>query len=191
MGEVYLALDTGLGRTVAIKILPEAFASNQQRLQRFVQEAKAASALNHPHILTIYEIGAIGDSRFIATEFIDGDTLRQRNSAGLKLGEILEISIQAGSALAAAHAAGIVHRDIKPDNIMIRRDGIVKVLDFGLAKLIAHTSTTVDPEAETRLKTDPGTSRKQLLITASSRCSARAGWAKSIWLKTRSSVATS
>jgi len=108
MGEVYLALDPELGRTVAIKILPEAFASDQQRLQRFIQEAKAASALNHPHILTIYEIGTTAASRFIATEFIDGDTLRQRISAGLKLGEILEISIQAGSALAAAHAAGIV-----------------------------------------------------------------------------------
>ena len=157
MGEVYLALDPELGRTVAIKILPEAFASDQQRLQRFIQEAKAASALNHPHILTIYEIGTTAASRFIATEFIDGDTLRQRISAGLKLGEILEISIQAGSALAAAHAAGIVHRDIKPDNIMIRRDGIVKVLDFGLAKLAADQSVTVDTEAATRFKTDPGT----------------------------------
>src|SRR5881628_3341364 len=135
MGEVYLALDTELDRTVAIKILPEALASDQQRLQRFIQEAKAASALNHPHILTIYEIGTAGATRFIATEFIDGDTLRRRISAGVKLVEILEISIQAGSALAAAHAAGIVHRDIKPENIMVRRDGYIKVLDFGLAKL--------------------------------------------------------
>jgi serine/threonine-protein kinase len=157
MGEVYLALDTELDRTVAIKILPAALASDQQRLQRFIQEAKAVSALNHPHILTIHEIGTTGTARFIATEFIDGETLRQRISAGLKLGEILEISIQAGSALAAAHAAGIVHRDIKPENIMIRSDGIVKVLDFGLAKLTAHTSATVDTEALTRFKTDPGT----------------------------------
>src|SRR5216683_3814176 len=105
MGEVYLALDTELGRTVAIKILPEALASNQLRLERFIQEARAASALNHPHILTIYEIGTTGATHFIATEFIDGETLRRRISAGVKLVEILEISIQAGSALAAAHAA--------------------------------------------------------------------------------------
>src|SRR6266446_8515452 len=97
MGEVYLAQDTELDRTVAIKILPEALASDQQRLQRFIQEAKAASALNHPHILTIYEIGTAGATRFIATEFIDGDTLRHRLSAGMKLFEILEISIQATS----------------------------------------------------------------------------------------------
>ncbi len=95
MGEVYLAQDTELDRTVAIKILPEALASDQQRLQRFVQEAKAASALNHPHILTIYEIGTIENSRFIATEFIDGETLRQRIGAGMKLSDILEVAIQA------------------------------------------------------------------------------------------------
>src|SRR6266498_2566711 len=130
MGEVYLALDTELDRRVAIKILPEALASDQQRLQRFVQEAKAASALNHPHILTIHEIGTIGGTRFIATEFIDGDTLRQRINIGMKLLEILEVAVQATSALAAAHAAGIIHRDIKPENIMVRRDGYIKVLDF-------------------------------------------------------------
>src|SRR6267143_1348119 len=135
MGEVYLAFDTELDRTVAIKILPEALASNQQRLQRFIQEAKAASALNHPHILTIHEIGTTGATRFIATEFIDGDQLRTHILKGMKLGEILEVAIQAGGALATAHAAGIIHRDIKPENIMIRRDGYVKVLDFGLAKL--------------------------------------------------------
>src|SRR5881397_3980405 len=114
MGEVYLARDTQLDRRVAIKILPASLAADEQRLQRFIQEAKAASALNHPHILTIYEIGTTGASRFIATEFIDGDTLRQRISAGMKLDEILETAIQAGGALAAAHAAGIIHRDIKP-----------------------------------------------------------------------------
>src|SRR5882762_6570257 len=111
MGEVYLAVDTELDRTVAIKILPAGLAADAQRLQRFVQEAKSASALNHPHILTIYEIGTTGPSRFIATEFIDGETLRHRLNAGMKLFEILEISIQAASALAAAHAAGIIHRD--------------------------------------------------------------------------------
>src|SRR6266542_254284 len=108
MGEVYLALDTELDRTVAIKILPETLTSDQQRLQRFIQEAKAASALNHPHILTIHEIGATGGTRFIATEFIDGDTLRQRIAAGMKLAEILEVVIQTAGALSAAHAAGII-----------------------------------------------------------------------------------
>src|SRR5881398_3586314 len=99
MGEVYLALDTELDRTVAIKILPEPLATDQQRLQRFIQEAKAASALNHPHILTIHEIGNVGDSRFIATEFIEGETLRQRMNAGMKLADVLETAIQVSGAL--------------------------------------------------------------------------------------------
>ena len=159
MGEVYLAEDSELRRTVAIKILPEALASNQQRLRRFVQEAKAASALNHPHILTIYEIGTIESLRFIVTEFIDGDTLRERIMAGMKLTDILEIAIQATSALAAAHAAGIIHRDIKPENIMVRRDGYIKLLDFGLAKLTAPEGSTTDPEGPTRsmVNTSEGT----------------------------------
>ena len=156
MGEVHLAQDTELDRTVAIKILPENLASDQQRLQRFVQEAKAASALNHPHILTIYEIGTIGNSRFIATEFIDGDTLRPQIKAGASIGEILEIGIQAASALATAHAAGIIHRDIKPENIMVRRDGYVKVLDFGLAKLTEAEGSASDPEAPTRAMVNTG-----------------------------------
>src|SRR4030095_13817670 len=159
MGEVYQALDTELDRTVAIKILPTEVASDQQRLQRFIQEAKAASALNHPHILTVYEIGTIGDSRYIATEFIEGDTLRRRIAAGIKLEEILEISIQVTSALAAAHAAGILHRDIKPENVMVRHDGYAKVLDFGLAKLAQPAGTTTDTEAPTKtlVNTDAGT----------------------------------
>src|SRR6266699_5812295 len=156
MGEVYLALDTELDRTVAIKILPETLASDQQRLQRFIQEARAASALNHPHILTIYEVGVTGNSRFIATEFIDGETLRQRISAGLNLAEALEIAIQVGSALSAAHAAGIIHRDIKPENIMVRRDGYIKVLDFGLAKLTEPKGSTTDTEAPTRAMVNTG-----------------------------------
>ena len=159
MGEVYLALDTELDRTVALKILPEALATDPQRLQRFIQEAKAASALNHPHILTIYEIGDTGATRFIATEFIDGETLRHRINAGMRLVEILEISIQAGSALAAAHAAGIVHRDIKPENIMVRPDGYIKLLDFGLAKLTEPQDSITDTEAPTkaRVNTSAGT----------------------------------
>src|SRR4030095_9078374 len=132
-----------IGR-VAAKIFRAAWAADQQRLHRFTQEAKAASALNHPHILTIYEIGATDNSRFIATEFIDGDTLRQRISTGIKLVDILEISIQVGSALAAAHAVGIIHRDLKPENVMIRRDGFVKLLDFGLAKLAQPVDSVTD-----------------------------------------------
>jgi len=166
MGEVYLARDTQLDRTVAIKILPASLAADGERLQRFIQEAKAASALNHPHILTIYEIGE-GDSNaigtegvhFIATEFIDGETLRQRMNTVMKLGDILEISIQAASALAAAHAAGLIHRDIKPENIMVRTDGIIKVLDFGLAKFTTDQSVSVDTQVRTKelFKTAPGT----------------------------------
>ena len=151
MGEVYLALDTDLNRTVAIKILPAELASNEQRLRRFIQEAKAASALNHPHILTIHEIGNTADTRFIATEFIDGVTLRHRIQSGSqKLNEVLEIAIQGTSALAAAHSAGIIHRDIKPENIMVRRDGYVKVLDFGLAKLTEPSLLTSDSDALTK-----------------------------------------
>src|SRR5438270_2299922 len=156
MGEVYLARDLELDRTVAIKILPETLASDPQRLQRFVQEARAASALNHPHILTIYEVGVTGTSRFIATEFIDGETLRQRITAGLNLAEALEIAIQVGGALAAAHAAGIIHRDIKPENIMVRRDGYAKVLDFGLAKLTEPKGSTTDTEAPTKAMVNTG-----------------------------------
>ncbi|MEP6637347.1 MAG: protein kinase [Acidobacteriota bacterium] len=160
MGEVYLAQDTELERTVALKVLPADVAADQQRMNRFVQEAKAASALNHPNILTIHEIGRTDVIRFIATEFIDGETLRQRMQNGpLKLREVLDIGVQITSALSAAHAAGIIHRDIKPENIMLRRDGIVKVLDFGLAKLTAPESTALEAEAATKMlfKTDPGT----------------------------------
>ena len=159
MGEVYLAQDTKLDRKVALKILPADVAAHQDRMKRFVQEAKSASALNHPNIITIYEIEQIDSVNFIATEFIDGETLRQRLKNGpLKLGEVLDVAAQIASALSAAHAAGIVHRDIKPENIMLRRDGIVKVLDFGLAKLTERVSPdSVDTEAPTSLKTDPGT----------------------------------
>src|SRR6267143_1086670 len=136
MGEVYLAQDTKLDRKVALKILPDEVAAHPDRMKRFVQEAKTASALNHPNIITIYEIEQIDSVDFIATEFIDGETLRERmERVPVKLGEVLDIAIQTASALSAAHATGIVHRDIKPENIMVRQDGIVKVLDFGLAKL--------------------------------------------------------
>lgn len=160
MGEVYLAQDSQLRRPVALKILPQEFTKDEGRLRRFEQEAHAASALNHPYIITIHEIGSEGDTHFIATEFIDGESLRQRmGREGMKLGEALEVCIQAASALAAAHESGIIHRDIKPENIMLRRDGYVKVLDFGLAKLTekspSHQSS--DSDASTLLRTDPGT----------------------------------
>jgi eukaryotic-like serine/threonine-protein kinase len=160
MGEVYLAEDTRLHRKVALKILPPDVAAHRDRMERFVQEAKAASALNHPNIITIYEIDETDSGHFIATEFIDGETLREHIAVGpLELGEALDVSIQTVSALSAAHEASIVHRDIKPDNIMLRRDGIVKVLDFGLAKLAKHSPTqSVDTEAPTSapIRTEPG-----------------------------------
>jgi eukaryotic-like serine/threonine-protein kinase len=158
MGVVFLAQDTNLGRKVALKILHAELAGHSSRMNRFVQEARAASALNHPNILTIHEIDRIDSTYFIATEFIEGETLREHIRRGaMRLDEVLDINIQVVSALAAAHAAGIVHRDIKPENIMLRSDGIAKILDFGLAKLVAEGE--IDAEAETRglVKTDPGT----------------------------------
>lgn len=145
MGEVYLAHDTKLDRKVALKVLAASVVAdnNDDRVRRFVQEAKAASALNHPNILTIYEIDEIDSEQFIATEFVDGETLRDRiRNAPLQPGEAVDVGIQIASALSATHSVGIVHRDIKPENIMLRRDGIVKILDFGLAKLIRERPTT-------------------------------------------------
>jgi serine/threonine-protein kinase len=161
MGEVYLAEDTTLDRTVALKVLPAPVASDQQRMRRFVQEAKAASGLNHPNILTIYEIGQTDSTHFIATEFIEGVTLRHLiRTTHIALGETFDIAMQVASALSVAHAAGIVHRDIKPENIMLRKDGYVKVLDFGLAKLTGNFQEwqSSDPEAPTAqiVNTDPG-----------------------------------
>ncbi len=137
MGEVYLAKDTKLDRKVAVKILNEKFAAHESNLQRFIQEAKAASALNHPNILVIHEIGAADNSNYIVSEFIEGETLREvlKNSP-LKLSEVLDFAIQIANALVAAHTAHIIHRDIKPENIIVRPDGFVKILDFGLAKLV-------------------------------------------------------
>ncbi|MDQ3820675.1 MAG: serine/threonine protein kinase, partial [Acidobacteriota bacterium] len=162
MGEVYLARDTSeLERTVALKFLPAAVASDLKRLQRFIQEARTVSALNHPNILTIYEFGQVDSVRFIATEYVDGVTLRDYiRGRLLKLHEVLDIAAQIAAALNAAHEAGVVHRDIKPENIMIRRDHIVKVLDFGLAKLTMKEAegVPVDSEAGTKVlvHTEPG-----------------------------------
>ena len=160
MGEVYLARDTHLPREVALKLLPLMFTGDESRLRRFILEAEAASSLNHPNILTIHEIGHIHDVHYIATEFIDGQTLRERLSLGpLELNEALEIAVGVTSALVASHAAGIVHRDIKPENIMIRRDGYVKILDFGLAKLTERPDVRVEGNspAISAMDTDPGT----------------------------------
>jgi serine/threonine protein kinase/Tol biopolymer transport system component len=160
MGEVYLAKDTILGRRVALKVLPEFVGANPDRLRRFKQEARSASTLNHPNVCVIHEIGETEDGRpFIAMENIEGVTLRQRlNDREMKLGDALDIAIQVADALTAAHEASIVHRDIKPENIMIRRDGYVKVFDFGLAKL---TEQRRQPEGATKstllVNSSPGT----------------------------------
>jgi serine/threonine protein kinase/tetratricopeptide (TPR) repeat protein len=152
MGQVYLAEDSRLGRKIALKLLPRDFTKNELRLRRFQHEARAASSLNHPNILTIHEIGLVDDRHFIATEFIDGETLRHRmNRSQPSLQESLRITAQAARALTAAHAAGIVHRDMKPENIMLRHDGYIKVLDFGLAKL---TEQRPLPEAATNNEAD-------------------------------------
>ncbi|MFN0084423.1 MAG: protein kinase domain-containing protein [Blastocatellia bacterium] len=159
MGRVYLAKDTSLKRQVAIKILPPQFMRDPDRVRRFEQEARAASSLNHPNIITIHEIGRVEEARFIVTELIDGQTLRRRmESSRMSLPEALKISTQIAGALAAAHAAGIIHRDIKPENVMVRSDGLVKVLDFGLAKLKPeHASGGMDLEASTKKPlTGPG-----------------------------------
>ena len=159
MGEVYLAKDQRLGRNVALKVLPNYFREQTDRLRRFETEACAASALNHPNILTIYGLGQADSRHFIATEFIEGETLRQHiPDEGMKISEALDVSVQIASALSAAHEAGIIHRDIKPENIMLRRDGYVKVLDFGLAKLAEDWRGGGGEDTPTRplLKTDSG-----------------------------------
>ena len=162
MGEVYLARDSRLGRTVALKVLSQDISSDKRRMQRFRQEAKIASSLNQPNILTIFEFGETGDLTFLATEFVDGETLRDyMHGKRLKIGEVLDIAIQVLAALDAAHDARIVHRDIKPENVMIRRrDRVVKVLDFGLAKVTERKSTMLtgqesELEAATEFKTAP------------------------------------
>jgi eukaryotic-like serine/threonine-protein kinase len=161
MGEVYLAQDTRLRRQIALKILPPDFAKDQHRVRRFEQEARAASALSHPNVCVIHEVGENDGRHFIAMEYIDGITLRERISRGpLSLADALSVAEQVAAALAVAHAAGVVHRDIKPENIMLRTDGYVKVLDFGLAKLNeSHPGRTNINEDSTiaHVHTEPGT----------------------------------
>src|SRR5262249_43207984 len=143
MGQVYRARDTRLGREVAIKVLPEEVSADGDRLRRFEKESRAASSLNHPNIVTIYEVGQSDSTSFIAMELVDGKTVREAFAGGaLPVRKLLDIGIQVAEGLAKAHSAGIVHRDLKPENVMVTKDGLVKILDFGLAKL-AH------PEIET------------------------------------------
>src|SRR5436309_1844996 len=167
MGEVYLAIDMTAGRKAALKLLPERFTGDAERLKRFQQEAHALVGLNHPNILTIYEIGEDHSTHYIASELIEGETLRQRLMRGqMEVGEAVDIAIQVASALAAAHETGIAHRDLKPENIMLRPDGYMKVLDFGIAKLAesAFAEATADGAgsmtlAETNLGSILGTVR--------------------------------
>jgi serine/threonine-protein kinase len=158
MGEVYLARDERLGRKAALKLLPDSLTTDETQLSRFKNEARTASALNHPNILTVYEIGAEGNMQFIATEFIEGITLRAALASGrMSTQRALEIGVQVASALAAAHDAGVMHRDIKPENIMLRPDAYVKVLDFGIAKLTEQRPVSDAHRVEpTALQTRPG-----------------------------------
>ncbi len=168
MGEVFKALDTKLERSVAIKFIKTEFVKDRSKLRRFAQEAKNASSLNHPNILTVYEIGHAQKRQFIATEFIEGKTLRMAMKEGLSgINDILEIAFQIATALKAAHAAGIIHRDIKPENIMLREDGLVKVLDFGLAKLLeALPRTHIQASPVPRLAESQHTNASLLMGTA-------------------------
>ncbi|MEK6323716.1 MAG: protein kinase [Acidobacteriota bacterium] len=159
MGEVYLAEDTRLNRRVALKLLPAEFTKDTDRVGRFVREAKAASALNHPNIITIYEIGKADGIHYIVTEFIEGETLRRHiERSRMTVQRVLDVSTQVAGALSEAHSAGIIHRDIKPENIMLRPDGYIKVLDFGLAKLTEQPPLSTDTSAPTaaRVETHPG-----------------------------------
>src|SRR5216117_1479751 len=152
MGDVYLATDMTAGRKAALKLLPTRFTGDAERLKRFQQEAHSVVGLNHPNILTVYEIGEDHSIHYIASELIEGETLRQRLTRGrIQVSEAVDVAIQVASALAAAHQAGIVHRDIKPENIMLRPDGYVKVLDFGIAKLAEQEVPVTTPKDEALL----------------------------------------
>ena len=151
MGDVYRAKDLKLGRDIAIKVLREELAADPERLRRFEQEARSASALNHPNIITIHDIGKHGATSYIAMEYVEGKTLREMLSEGpLPTKKLLHISTQIAEGLTKAHSAGIIHRDLKPANLMVSSDGYVKILDFGLAKLLSQPD--VDSEAATKTK---------------------------------------
>jgi eukaryotic-like serine/threonine-protein kinase len=170
MGEVYLGYDLDLHRQVAIKVLRAGLTANMDGIERFEREARAASSLNHPNIITIHEVGHDDDIHYIVTEVVDGESLREHlRREPLELQETLDLGIQVASALAAAHAEGIVHRDIKPDYIMVRRDRLVKILDFGLAKLGEQrvddykTKSEYDTTPATLFATSPGVVHAQCL----------------------------
>src|SRR6266496_1008970 len=157
MGEVWKARDTRLGREVAVKVLPAEVASDPSRLKRFEKEARAASALNHPNIVTIYDIGSVDSVSYIAMEKVDGKTLREVLFSGpLPIKRLLQIAAQIADGLARAHEAGIVHRDLKPENLMVTKDGLVKILDFGLAKLTQMDSSGEGSHLPTETGTSPG-----------------------------------
>src|ERR1700683_3804541 len=157
MGEVYRARDPRLERTVALKILPPEFAADTDRLHRFEREARSASALNHPNIVTIHELGRHGATHYIAMELVEGQTLRQLLATGLlPIRKAIEIAAQVAEGLAKAHEAGIVHRDLKPENLMFSRDGFVKILDFGLAKLTSPGADQLETRTSSASQTRPG-----------------------------------
>src|SRR5205823_9134169 len=158
MGEVYLAEDTKLNRKVAIKVLPTALSQDAERLRRFEQEAQAASALNHPNILAVYDVGTHDGAPYVVSELLEGETLRQRiGGAALAQRRAIDYALQFAQGLAAAHERGIVHRDLKPDNLFITKDGRVKILDFGIAKLIQPEGNASQTDIPTRrVDTDPG-----------------------------------
>src|SRR4026207_177064 len=163
MGAGYKAYDNKLQRTVALKLLPSEYVSQQDRRRRFFQEARAASALSHPHILTIYEAGEDNGTPYIAMEYIEGQTLRNKiKNNGLQLKETLDIAIQIATGLARAHESGIIHRDLKPENLMLSRDGFAKILDLGLAKLVAERERAIAADSEQKtlvlgVQTESGT----------------------------------
>src|SRR4029453_12599067 len=185
MGEVYLAADLTAGREAPLKLLPTRFTGNTERLKRFKQEARAVVGLNQPNIVTVYEIGEDHSTHYIASELIEGETLRQRLMRGpIQLSEAVDVAIQAANALAAAHERGIVHRDIKPENIMLRPDGYVKVLDFGIAKLAEQEVPVTIPTreallmVETNLGSILGTAR---YMSSEQAFGAQVGKATDIW----------
>src|SRR5215211_2598100 len=163
VGAVYKAYDNKLQRTVAIKLLPSEYVAQQDRRRRFFQEARAASALSHPHILTIYEVGEDDGRPYIAMEYVEGQTLRDKiKNNGLQLKEALDIAIQIAAGLSRAHESGIIHRDLKPENLMLSRDGFAKILDFGLAKLVAERERALAADSEQKtlvlgIQTESGT----------------------------------
>src|SRR5260370_23065190 len=157
MGEVYRARDARLDRSVAIKVLPAAFSADRDRLRRFEQEARSASALNHPNIITIYELGKAGSTHYIAMELVEGKTVRGLLVSGLlPVRKAIEIAAQVADGLTKAHEAGIAHRDLKPENLMVSDDGFVKILDFGLAKLTLRSAELTEMRTMSSCQTRPG-----------------------------------